>query len=386
MRALARVAPARHAVAALVLLGSGAIALVSSRAGVAPGWSPFLGMACALLLAFQGARLRPGLANTALLALAAADLVAAHRDLNATVPASLLVEPPPVLEHLRSDDGSRLYVWDYHTLPGAAERLLGRSDPYRAVAGPPGLDPRVLAFAAQRQVLVPMTAGFFGLETSYDFDLRGLYPRELNDLTFFLDQLQGTSAHTRLLQLGAVAKVVALHERGLEGLRLERELPTLVGDRLRVFAVPDPRPRAWLVGRTRIADRAAAFRALADPSFDPRVEALVASGAPLEGDAPLEGSVRWLQRRADRQRLETTSSRDAVVVLADAYDPGWRASVDGEATALLRANIAFRAVSVPAGRHVVELAYRPRAVVRGLLVSAATLAATLALGLGRRPR
>jgi uncharacterized membrane protein YfhO len=96
--------------------------------------------------------------------------------------------------------------------------------------------------------------------------------------------------------------------------------------------------------------------------------------------------VRWLQRRADRQRLETTSARAAVVVLADAYDPGWRASVDGEAAALLRANIAFRAVAVPAGRHVVELAYRPGAVVRGLLVSAAALAATLALGLGRRPR
>jgi hypothetical protein len=388
MRALARPAPARLAVAALVLLGSGATALVSSRLGAAPGWAPVLGIAFALLLAFTGARLKPGLASAALLALAVADLLAAHRDLNATMPASLLVEPPPVLEHVRSKDGSRLHVWDYHTLPGAAERLLGHSDPYRpAATAPPGLDPRVLAFAAQRQVLVPLTAGFFGVETSYDFDLRGLYPRDLNDLTFFLDHVQGTPVHTRLLQLGAVARVIALHERGLEGLRLEREVPSLLGDPLRVFAVPDPRPRAWLVGRTRIADRAAAFRALADPSFDPRAEALVASGSPLEGEAPLEASVRWLQRRADRQRLETTSSRAAVLVLADAYDPGWQASVDGSRSTLLRANVAFRAVAVPQGRHLVELVYRPRAFVVGLGVSLSALvtAAVLFVLSRRRP-
>jgi hypothetical protein len=321
-----------------------------------------------------------------LVLLALADLTAAHRELNASVPAALLVERPPVLDHLGSDDGRRLHVWDYHTLAGIAERLLGRRDAYRAAAGPPGLDPRVLNFAAQRQILVPPTATFFGLETSYDLDNRGLYPRDQNDLSFFLSQVEGTPVHGRLLRLGAVAKVVALHERGLEGLRLERTLPSLIGDPIRVFAVPDTQPRAWLVGRTRIADAEAAFRALRDPAFDPRVEALVADGAPLAGEPGFEGSVRWIERRADQQRLETTSRGPAVLVLADAYDPGWRASVDGDRTALLRANVAFRAVAVPQGRHVVELVYRPRAVVLGLGVSLSALIVAAALFVTARRR
>jgi uncharacterized membrane protein YfhO len=73
-------------------------------------------------------------------------------------------------------------------------------------------------------------------------------------------------------------------------------------------------------------------------------------------------------------------------VLADAYDPGWRASVDGERAALLRANVAFRAVAVPQGRHVVELVYRPRAVVLGLGESLAALVVAAALFVTARRR
>lgn len=370
---------ARLAVAAVVLVGAGATALFASRLPAAPSWSPFLGLLFALVLALHGVRVRSGLATALMASVVVADLLAAHRDLNATVPAAFLAEPPGVVHPLRGEDGQRVHVWDYHSLPGTAERLLGRQDPYRPAAAQPGLDPRVLSVAAQRQVLVPPTATFFGLETSYDLDNRGLYPRDQNDLSFFLRRVEGTPVHTRLLRLGAVAKVIALHEHGLEELRLERRLPSLVGDPIRVFAVPDPLPRAFLVGRTRIADGAAAFNALLDPAFDPRVEAIVAEGAPLGAATDLEGSIRWLERRADRQRLETTSERPALLVLADAYDPGWRASVDGAGARLLRANVAFRAVAVPEGRHVIELVYRPRAVGTGLAVSGAAIVVAAAL-------
>jgi hypothetical protein len=387
VRSLARSARTRIAIATAVLLGSGAIAGLSSRVAADPGWAPLLGLLFAVMLALVGVRVRPGLAVALAASLAVADLLAAHRDINATVPAALLAEPPPVVELLRAGDGRRLHVWDYHTLPGTAERQLGHAYPYRPMVDPKGLDPRVLAVAAQRQLLVPPTATFFGLETSYDFDSRGLDPRDLNDLTFFLRRVEGTPVHTRLLRLGAVARVTALHEHGLEDLRLEATLPSLVGEPLRVFAVPDPQPRAFLVGRIRAADGEAAFSALLDPGFEPRLEAIVASGPPLRDASPLQGSVRWLDRRADRQQLETTSARPALLVVADAYDPGWRASVDGVPVTLERANVAFRGVRVPPGHHVVELVYRPRSVVAGLAVScAAVVVAAAGLFVARRRR
>jgi hypothetical protein len=164
-------------------------------------------------------------------------------------------------------------------------------------------------------------------------------------------------------------------------------VPSLTGDPIRVFSVPDPQPRAWLVGRARLADGAAAIGALMDPGFDMREEALVASAVALDGASPLRGSVRWIARLADRQRLQTESSGPALLVFADAYDPGWRARVDGVEAGVLRANLAFRAVRVPAGRHAVELVYRPRPVVGGLAVSgAAMVLATGLLLVSRRAR
>ena len=84
--------------------------------------------------------------------------------------------------------------------------------------------------------------------------------------------------------------------------------------------------------------------------------------------------------RPDRAVVEATLSRAGYLVLVDAFDPGWRASVDGAPAEVLRANLAFRAVALGAGTHRVELAYRPASVRIGLALSAAALAAAVLLG------
>ena len=68
------------------------------------------------------------------------------------------------------------------------------------------------------------------------------------------------------------------------------------------------------------------------------------------------------------------------VVLTDQDYPGWRATVDGVPTPILRANYAFRAVRVPGGRSVVEFRYRPWSVWLGLATSLATATGMLVFG------
>ena len=48
-----------------------------------------------------------------------------------------------------------------------------------------------------------------------------------------------------------------------------------------------------------------------------------------------------------------------VVVFNEAFDPGWRATVDGEPAPIERVNLLHRGVVVPAGAHDVELRYAP---------------------------
>jgi hypothetical protein len=67
------------------------------------------------------------------------------------------------------------------------------------------------------------------------------------------------------------------------------------------------------------------------------------------------------------------ATQPAMLVVSQSYYHDWRATVDGQATELLRANHAFQAVEVPAGRHVVRLVYKDYWFNAGAALSVITL-------------
>ena len=141
----------------------------------------------------------------------------------------------------------------------------------------------------------------------------------------------------------------------------------------------DPLPRSYAVGAVRVASGQAALDLLGDPSFDPARE-VVLSSAPIDPPSlGFSGSTRIVELVSDRVRIEAHLTAPGYVVLVDAYDPGWQATLDGVAVEVLRANTAFRAVRAPAGRHVIEYTYRPTWLMRGLAVSLATALGSLAI-------
>lgn len=81
----------------------------------------------------------------------------------------------------------------------------------------------------------------------------------------------------------------------------------------------------------------------------------------------------------DRIELELEAPEAGVLVVNEAWYPGWRAWVSGQETPVFRANSLVRAVEMPRGRHRIELRFEPPDGVslRWLLVS--TLIATIAL-------
>jgi Bacterial membrane protein YfhO len=72
------------------------------------------------------------------------------------------------------------------------------------------------------------------------------------------------------------------------------------------------------------------------------------------------------------------------VSIAQSWSPGWKATVDSQPTRVWKANYAFEAVAVPAGRHQVKLEYWPDALKWGLCISAAGVLLVLG-GLIHRP-
>lgn len=144
-----------------------------------------------------------------------------------------------------------------------------------------------------------------------------------------------------------------------------------------VYENPDALPRARLVGKAVFAaDPEDALRKLRATGFDPRSEVVLESRA-LRVHAA-EGTVEWIERTPDRLALRVDTKADTVLVLSETHHPGWEAEIDGAPARVLRANVAFRAVPVPAGNRTVSLRFRPDSARTGMIGSAAF--AALALG------
>ncbi|HEY6105320.1 MAG TPA: hypothetical protein VIV59_05030, partial [Anaeromyxobacteraceae bacterium] len=99
----------------------------------------------------------------------------------------------------------------------------------------------------------------------------------------------------------------------------------------RVWEVPH-RPWAFFAERALpVADRGEAFRALQDvPAGE--VEGVILEGTPPGGLSA--GRVLSIDRRPERLRIEAEAPGDGLLVVADAFWPGWEAHLDGRPTAI----------------------------------------------------
>jgi hypothetical protein len=381
--------------AAAVGLGSGARALTdgllldSGAALRATGVRVALASAVAALVCLLPLRLAGRTGAGVAAALALLDLVIAHHDLNPTAPVGLYTYVPPALAAATDPDGGRLHTFDYFE-PGTSVRDLGHDVPYLLARAPIGWDLRAAQALALRQALFQPSPASRGAEGSYERDVPGLEPRPL---AFLKEAFRAAHSHedrSRLLRIGAVSRVAALHEGVLSGRRPLGRYDGLLADPVFVFDVPGARPRVYVSGSARVeADDAAALRAILSPAFDPEQEIVLAEGIGARAPATFAGGVRVLERRGDRLALEASLSDPGWVVVVDAWDPGWHARVDGLPAPLQRANLAFRAVPVPAGRHTIELLFRPRWLVPAVstsLASLVVLATGLVLSAGRSRR
>jgi len=337
-----------------------ALVPVARRVLLAVGFATAVGAAALLALA-------PGRRWTATVAslFAIVDLLVANEGLNRTCPPELMAWRPPAVDIARAPDGGRTYAYDYYVATRGRASL---SHAAYALATPPA-DPSVGAVAL-RGALYPSVLAQWGVESSYDLDQQGLFPKELAVLSRGLRIVEGTPVHLKLLRMGAVARVAAMHTAGFDDLAPVATLPTLFQEPLRIYAVPDPVPRVHVVGGVVVAEGDAALAALQDASFDPARAVLLPAGAAVATPPRAPGRCQIVSWKPDRIVVEADMDSPGYLVFADTYDPGWRTRVDGRPARLWRADFALRAVEVPAGRHVVESTYRPLSVGLGLAVSA----------------
>jgi hypothetical protein len=168
------------------------------------------------------------------------------------------------------------------------------------------------------------------------------------------------------------------HALGLEFVVLDRpidEVPHLArqpvvdvlmaGPRVWIYRLRDPTPRLEFTRRIELADTDTTLpggRLRASPSLD---RVLIDDDTPPSrryqepAAATSAGRARIVAWRADRVDIEAESELGGMLALHDIWYPGWIAEIDGIRAPILRADVLFRGLELPPGRHRVVFRYEP---------------------------
>jgi hypothetical protein len=156
------------------------------------------------------------------------------------------------------------------------------------------------------------------------------------------------------------------------------------GSDARIYRDDRAVPRVFMVHRQRVvADDVQALAAVTADGFDRRGVAVtshqvrgVPAGVPR---ATSNGSARVVSYEPQRVSVRAATTEAGMLVLADTYFPGWKATIDGHATPIHRVDYVLRGVQVPPGVHRVVFRYAPASWDLARLISGCAVIALLVL-------
>ncbi len=212
-----------------------------------------------------------------------------------------------------------------------------------------------------------------GIQYSISRSIDDLNTKESNEILTKAHDLDAEAYITVLSRLNS-ASLLSLGEIDSPRVSFKKSFYTGSDLRLNVYRLNDASPRAYFVPNVHWVDsHPKALEQLLNPKFPYRNTVILEGAGKPENSSDGSGKARFLNYESDYVRCEVESRSEGYLVLLDSYYPDWRATLDGTPVPILRANYAFRAVKIPAGKHQVEFRYRPRSFYLGLLVTGLTL-------------
>ena len=284
------------------------------------------------------------------LAVWSADLLVHNRNLNPTLPAEHVFPDTAVTDHLRNQPG-----------------------PIRVATGEAGIPSAILPS--------------YGIEEWLGYD--SLYPARIVRFQETLGEHiwgnpEPVRAVTHILHNPAYRPMFPLEEHP-ERFTLEAEL-----DGIEIYRNEAALPRAYLTGNHEVPeDVDALFARMLEPEFDP-ADTVLLEEEPPDGFVPEpsggQGKAEVVSRTHNTVTVSANAPAPAMLVLADAYYPGWRATLNGDRVPILPAYHAFRAVALPEGEHEIVFRYAPASHRWGIGLSLVGMALGCALPLLRRAK
>jgi len=145
-------------------------------------------------------------------------------------------------------------------------------------------------------------------------------------------------------------------------LKLKHVLPSGAG----IFEDLEAKPRAWVAFACRPVET---FK---PEELDGELPPLIEGPVPPGVDASDSASATILPESTNTSvHIAVESDEEGILYLADAWYPGWTATIDEKPAEIFPIDGLFRGVRVPEGSCVVKMVYEPRTLIIGMWTSAA---------------
>lgn len=219
--------------------------------------------------------------------------------------------------------------------------------------------------SVDKRILPPNTASYFGIESveGYDPIISSRYEELMAAIARGKPDIQPPFGFNRIVSLESpdgslVPLLSARYVLSLTDLPQKYLVKVFEEGETRIYEDSRAVPRVYVVERPIISfGKEETIKALYTIK-DFRHEAVV------EGDVSIlsvpigsDESVSLTRYESNRLEIVTTLSAPRLLVVANAYHPGWRAAIDGNKTQIYRTNYAFQGVVVPQGSHKVTFSY-----------------------------
>jgi hypothetical protein len=139
----------------------------------------------------------------------------------------------------------------------------------------------------------------------------------------------------------------------------------------RLVEIHDAEPRASVVPSWRVVSgERAALDAVLEPGFDPAAVAVLETDPGSTPSASsTTGTALYREVAPEDVRIRAEASAPSILLVRNAWDEGWSATLDGRSVPVLRTDGFLQGIALPPGRHDVRLTYREPAIGTGLALS-----------------